>query len=62
MGTARGKGTTVGLAPLSYPLVGAALGAWGVAPVFIDCGGLSRLGGAFAYASKAVRRADLPRR
>ncbi|MFF2147135.1 MFS transporter [Kitasatospora sp. NPDC058190] len=54
--------TMVGLAPLSYPLVGAAIGAWGAAPVFIGCGGLSCLGAALAFASKAVRRAELPRR
>ncbi|MFE5587954.1 MFS transporter [Kitasatospora sp. NPDC056531] len=54
--------TMVGLAPLSYPVVGAAIDAWGAAPVFIGCGGLSCLGAAFAFASKAVRRAELPRR
>ncbi|MFJ9846264.1 MFS transporter [Kitasatospora sp. NPDC101155] len=54
--------TMVGLAPLSYPLVGAAIGAWGAAPVFIGCGGLSCLGAVFAFASKAVRQAELPRR
>jgi len=30
--------TMVGLAPFSYPLVGAAIGAWGAAPVFVGCG------------------------
>lgn len=30
--------TMVGLAPLSYPLVGAAIEAWGAAPVFVGCG------------------------
>ena len=30
--------TMVGLDPLSYPLVGAAIGAWGAAPVFVGCG------------------------
>ncbi|MFG2848732.1 MFS transporter [Kitasatospora sp. NPDC048296] len=54
--------TMVGLAPLSYPLVGAAIDAWGAAPVFIGCGGLSCLGAVFAFASKAVRQAELPRR
>ncbi|MGW2374494.1 MFS transporter [Kitasatospora sp. NPDC001683] len=54
--------TTVGLAPLSYPLVGAAIGAWGAAPVFLGCGGLSCLGAAYALASPTVRRAELPRR
>ncbi|MFD0406066.1 MFS transporter [Kitasatospora sp. NPDC127116] len=53
--------TLVGLAPLSYPVVGAAIGAWGTAPVFVGCGALSCLGAALALASPAVRRAELPR-
>ncbi|MFJ6381294.1 MFS transporter [Kitasatospora sp. NPDC092039] len=53
--------TMVGLAPLSYPLVGAAIAAWGTAPVFVGCGALSCLGAALALASPAVRRAELPR-
>jgi hypothetical protein len=40
--------TMVGLAPLSYPLVGAAIGAWGAAPVFVGCGIFARLGVAIA--------------
>ncbi|MER6298732.1 MFS transporter [Kitasatospora sp. NPDC001539] len=54
--------TMVGLAPLSYPVVGAAIGVWGAAPVFAGCGGLACLGAALAFASRAVRRAELPRR
>ncbi|MEU5434960.1 MFS transporter [Streptomyces sp. NPDC020719] len=54
--------TMVGLAPLSYPVVGAAIGAWGAAPVFIGCGVFGSLGVAIALASDAVRRAELPRR
>lgn len=54
--------TMVGLAPLSYPLVGAATGAWGAAPVFVGCGAFASLGVAIALASDAVRRAELPRR
>lgn len=53
--------TLVGLAPLSYPVVGAAIGAWGAAPVFIGCGLVASLGAAIALASEAVRRAELPR-
>jgi MFS family permease len=52
--------TMVGLAPLSYPLVGAAIGAWGAAPVFVGCGAFAGLGVATALASDAVRRAELP--
>ncbi|EST37715.1 MFS transporter [Streptomycetaceae bacterium MP113-05] len=51
----------VGLAPLSYPLVGAAIGAWGAAPVFVGCGLFGSLGVVLALASAAVRRAELPR-
>ncbi|MBD0691194.1 MFS transporter [Streptomyces sp. CBMA123] len=54
--------TMVGLAPLSYPVVGAAIGAWGAAPVFLGCGAFSCLGALYALASRPVRRAELPRR
>ncbi|MGC3000676.1 MFS transporter [Streptomyces sp. G35A] len=53
--------TMVGLAPLSYPLVGAAIGAWGAAPVFLGCGILASLGVVIALTSDAVRHAELPR-
>ncbi|MEV0688696.1 MFS transporter [Streptomyces sp. NPDC050388] len=53
--------TMVGLAPLGYPLVGAAVGAWGTAPVFIGCGTFASLGVAITLASRPVRRAELPR-
>ncbi|MEV3933115.1 MULTISPECIES: MFS transporter [unclassified Streptomyces] len=53
--------TMVGLAPLSYPLVGAAIGAWGAAPVFVGCGIFASLGVVIVLASGAVRRAELPR-
>ncbi|MFE4454214.1 MFS transporter [Streptomyces sp. NPDC056796] len=51
----------VGLAPLSYPLVGAAVGAWGSAAVFVGCGAFGGLGVAIALASREVRGAELPR-
>lgn len=54
--------TMVGLAPLSYPLVGAAIRAWGSAPVFVACGTFASLGVTIALASDAVRHAELPRR
>ncbi|MER0244553.1 MFS transporter [Streptomyces sp. HSW2009] len=53
--------TMVGVAPLSYPLVGAAIGAWGAAPVFAGCGAFAGLGALVALSSDAVRRAELPR-
>ncbi|MFD0398983.1 MFS transporter [Kitasatospora sp. NPDC127121] len=54
--------TMVGLAPLCYPLVGAAIGTWGAAPVFLGCGAVAGLGAALALASAPVRHAELPRR
>jgi MFS family permease len=53
--------TVVGLAPLSYPVVGAAIGAWGAAPVFVGCGAFAGLGVVIALTSAAVRHAELPR-
>ncbi|WP_415950906.1 MFS transporter [Streptomyces sp. KLOTTS4A1] len=51
----------VGLAPLCYPVVGAAIGAWGARPVFVGCACLVLVGSAVGLASGAVRRAELPR-
>ncbi|HEY0453433.1 MFS transporter [Actinophytocola sp.] len=53
--------TSVGLAPLTYPLVGAAIGAWGAAPVFVGSGAFASLGVVIALTSDSVRRAELPR-
>ncbi|WP_407564299.1 MFS transporter [Streptomyces sp. 184] len=53
--------TGLGLAPLCYPVVGAAVGAWGSAPVFLACGAFSCLGAVVCLAAPAVRRAELPR-
>ncbi|MEV7598185.1 MFS transporter [Kitasatospora sp. NPDC089797] len=52
----------VGIAPLGYPVVGAAIGVWGAAPVFLGCGALSCLGALYALSSRTVRTAELPRR
>jgi MFS family permease len=54
--------TLVGLAPLSYPLVGAAIGVWGAAPAFLGCGVLGGVSVVVVLASRAVRHAELPRR
>ncbi|MFI6875768.1 MFS transporter [Streptomyces sp. NPDC050400] len=53
--------TGVGLTPLSLPLFGAAIDAWGAQPVFVVGAGLSVLGAVPALSSTAVRRAQLPR-
>ncbi|MGA4844437.1 MFS transporter [Streptomyces sp. G45] len=51
---------TVGLAPLSYPLVGTAIATWGTAPAFAACALFASLGAAIALTSSAVRHAELP--
>ncbi|MFF4766014.1 MFS transporter [Streptomyces sp. NPDC001255] len=53
--------TMVGLAPLSYPVVGAAIGAWGSGPVFVGTAAFSACGTAYLLLSPAARRARLPR-
>lgn len=53
--------TMVGVAPLSYPLVGAAVGAWGAAPTFVGCGAFAGLGALYALSCAPVRGAELPR-
>ncbi|MGW1206559.1 MFS transporter [Streptomyces cyaneofuscatus] len=52
--------TSVGLAPMSYPVVGAAIGAWGASPVFVGCGVFGSVGVVVALGCAAVRRAELP--
>ncbi|MEU9706365.1 MFS transporter [Streptomyces sp. NPDC047981] len=51
---------SLGLAPLSYPLTGAAVGLWGLGPVFVVSAALCTLGGAYALSVRALRRAELP--
>lgn len=52
---------TMGVAPLCYPVVGAAIGAWGVEPVYAVCAALSATGGVIGLCSRTLRRAELPR-
>ncbi|MGW6533162.1 MFS transporter [Streptomyces venezuelae] len=52
---------TMGVAPLCYPVVGAAIGAWGVEPVYAVCAALSAAGGVIGLCSRTLRRAELPR-
>ncbi|MFJ2770240.1 MFS transporter [Streptomyces sp. NPDC087300] len=52
---------TMGVAPLSYPVVGAAIGVWGMAPVFVASAALSAAGGVIGLCSRSLRRAELPR-
>ncbi|WP_411106031.1 MFS transporter [Streptomyces sp. cmx-4-9] len=51
--------TAVGLAPLAYPVAGAAAGLWGTTPVFLAGAALSMTGAAIGTAAPAVRRAEL---
>ncbi|MEU1016434.1 MFS transporter [Streptomyces sp. NPDC005898] len=59
--TAVGSLFTLGIAPLTYPAVGAAIGAWGVEAVFAGCAALSAAGGVLGLCSRPLRRAELPR-
>ncbi|MFF6792332.1 MFS transporter [Streptomyces filamentosus] len=52
---------SLGIAPLSFPVTGAALGAWGPGPVFAVSAAVCALSGAYGLAVRAVRRAELPR-
>jgi MFS family permease len=50
----------MGLAPLSYPVTGAAIGVWGTAPVFVVSAALCASGALVGLSVKAMRRAELP--
>ncbi|MEU6572957.1 MFS transporter [Streptomyces sp. NPDC046805] len=52
---------SLGLAPLSMPFAGAAVAAWGVAPVFVVSAAVCGLGGVVVLCAPALRRAELPR-
>lgn len=50
----------VGVAPLSYPLTGAGIAAWGLEPVFTASAAVTVLAAAYGLASPALRRSELP--
>ncbi|WP_019885484.1 MFS transporter [Streptomyces purpureus] len=52
---------SLGVAPLSFPLTGAAVGLWGPGPVFTASAAICALGGVYALSVRALRRAELPR-
>ncbi|QES05618.1 MFS transporter [Streptomyces venezuelae] len=52
---------SLGLAPLTFPLTGAAIGLWGIGPVFTVSAAICALAGVYGLAVSAVRRAELPR-
>ncbi|MER7665047.1 MFS transporter [Streptomyces sp. NPDC096193] len=53
--------TSVGIAPLAYPLFGFATDSFGTVPVFLACGTISMTGAAVGLLTPAVRRAELAR-
>ncbi|WP_317442814.1 MFS transporter [Streptomyces collinus] len=52
---------SLGLAPLSMPFAAAAIGAWGLGPVFVVSAVVCGLGGVVALCVPALRHAELPR-
>ncbi|WP_406732383.1 MFS transporter [Streptomyces sp. NBC_01794] len=52
---------SLGVAPLSFPVTGAAVGLWGTAPVFGFSAAVCALGAVYGLCSEGLRRAELPR-
>ncbi|MFF3321811.1 MFS transporter [Streptomyces sp. NPDC002889] len=52
---------SLGLAPLSFPVTGAAVGLWGTTPVFALSAAICAAGGVYGLCSRDLRRAELPR-
>ncbi|MGW3951588.1 MFS transporter [Streptomyces sp. NPDC004752] len=52
---------SLGLAPLSMPVAAAAIGAWGLGPVFAVSAAVCGLGGIVALCVPGLRHAELPR-
>ncbi|MFB6625821.1 MFS transporter [Streptomyces sp. NPDC056374] len=52
---------SLGLAPLSFPLTGAAIELWGIGTVYVASASICALAGLCALVVAAVRRAELPR-
>ncbi|WP_373684916.1 MFS transporter, partial [Streptomyces lunaelactis] len=51
---------SLGVAPLSFPLTGAAVGLWGTVPVFTVSAAVCALGAVYGLCSKGLRGAELP--
>ncbi|PRH77742.1 MFS transporter [Streptomyces solincola] len=51
---------SLGVAPLTFPLTGAAIGRWGPGPVFVASAALCALAGVYGLCRPALRRAELP--
>ncbi len=52
---------SLGLTPLSMPVAAAAIGTWGLGPVYAVSAAVCGLGGLVALVIPALRRAELPR-
>ncbi|MFB7448717.1 MFS transporter [Streptomyces sp. NPDC056194] len=52
---------SLGIAPLSFPLTGAAIELWGLGPVYAVSAAVCGLAGVYTLLVTAVRRAELPR-
>ncbi|MFJ6567095.1 MFS transporter [Streptomyces sp. NPDC091292] len=52
---------SLGIAPLTFPMTGAAVGLWGTGPVFTASAAFVCLGGVYGLLRGPVRRAELPR-
>ncbi|MFE5731032.1 MFS transporter [Streptomyces sp. NPDC056528] len=52
---------SLGLAPLSFPVTGAAIGLWGPGPVFAASAAVCALAGVHGLLVPALRRAELPK-
>ncbi|OIJ91499.1 MFS transporter [Streptomyces sp. MUSC 14] len=52
---------SLGLTPLSMPFAAAAIGAWGLRPVYVVSAAVCGLGGVVALAVRVLRTAELPR-
>ncbi|MER5254852.1 MULTISPECIES: MFS transporter [unclassified Streptomyces] len=51
---------SLGVAPLTYPLTGWAVGVWGTAPVFTASAATCALAGLYGLGSRGLRAAELP--
>ncbi|MFI6346887.1 MFS transporter [Streptomyces sp. NPDC050560] len=51
---------SLGVAPLTFPLFGAAVAAWGTGPVFAASAAVCALAGVYGLSSGPLRRAELP--
>ncbi|MFH8622204.1 MFS transporter [Streptomyces vietnamensis] len=52
---------SLGIAPLSFPLTGGAIGLWGLGPVYAVSAAVCGLAGVYSLLVTAVRRAELPK-